>query len=1192
MRIYKTTAAGHHLIDSLVWREEVHGVVFTGRAFVQSTPWKFDMTRQSGKASDVKPDNILLDEKGEFRSRSDALSLLSLRDLEIKEVYLFQEERRKKTASSSNTGRAGKSPPQQIRLSEAAVPPLRLRFLPLLLLIPSGFLSGSLPPDMRAPSDGYHHGTAHPKIPPLTKVQLNQGTAHPKIPSLTKVQLTPKFLPSPRYSSPQNSFPHQGHAHLADFNVAVMVDEKDADTSSMSGTKPYMAPEIFECALGSAPSYSFNVDWWSLGIVAYELLRGKRPFDIHMSSNIDDIRALIREPLLFPTSWSSGFTDLVSQLLTLNPGKRVSSVSALQSVPCLSPLDFTAIEATRVPATFVPPKGQLNCDPTFELEEMIIESRPLHKKKKRLARQRSHLLRGQSMDVDSDCEAIPVEVGGVSAGHTPPQHSSSFESAVPPSIKDENFIAEFPTYNRIYELAQRDKKLLEQRWENELEAAMKACDPISEVTLKRPSGSEPGSRRLSRVVEEDDAAAATKGGMSLEAPGVAGDKGAAFPPPPSPASPQRKAGTSSPKTLTTPPPSATEKHKKRLRQRVTHMGLLSAPQAEGGSPLLTLLRRFQVPLQVVMYLAGVIWFALLAYEPLTMKNYFSENALLPGLVEPKFIDGDRADRYLKALELEAEKGEPQAFIHSRFLQLGLDTGIHNFTLNYPYGNRTKFTGRSIYGILRAPRHASTESIVLTTPFRTGEEGDTSYPAVAMLLALAELFRTTTYWAKDIIFLVADQEQLGVQAWLEAYHRTTCGAEGVLIAGDLEHRAGSIQAAVNLEIPHVPFSHMEVKVEGLNGQLPNLDLVNLAHRLCNRERVVHTFKGLPVRYDNGGGSDLDGYVNNLYTLSQMVLEQAVGVPNGNHGLFLRFGISAITMESRVDSSVARPTVRFRQLGRVLEGIVRSLNNLLERFHQSFFFYLMLSSTRFVSIAFFFPPFAVMAAPLLIRCLAIWPDITGPSIKYRVTAESQSSVPTGLSLFSAAPVVVVSHLTGLSMIWLLPVVDRLGASVGFPAEISLVGGIVSLSLVALTIPSRITRQTELSRCPSQVLIFLTMMELAAVILLTGVCNISLGVILCMICVPVALLTHPIAGGALRRWLGSVPLLLCHPLCLVFLICCASTWAQFPDLHISQDFFVRGRAHRWDGTLVTASKQEVAERFRCQFIGVGGVPRKCLL
>lgn len=47
-------------------------------------------------------------------------------------------------------------------------------------------------------------------------------------------------------------------------------------------------------------------------------------------------------------------------------------------------------KGSRAPAQHHPPqKGRLHCDPTFELEEMILESRPLHKKKKRLAKSRS-----------------------------------------------------------------------------------------------------------------------------------------------------------------------------------------------------------------------------------------------------------------------------------------------------------------------------------------------------------------------------------------------------------------------------------------------------------------------------------------------------------------------------------------------------------------------------------------------------------------------------------------------------------------------------------------------------------------------------------------------------------------------------------------------------------------------------------
>lgn len=45
----------------------------------------------------------------------------------------------------------------------------------------------------------------------------------------------------------------------------------------------------------------------------------------------------------------------------------------------------------------------------------------------------------------------------------------------------------------------------------------------------------------------------------------------------------------------------------------------------------------------------------------------------------------------------------------------------------------------------------------------------------------------------------------------------------------------------MEIPTEKISHIDVRMEGLNGQLPNLDLVNLVHRLFQQERFVTTLK---------------------------------------------------------------------------------------------------------------------------------------------------------------------------------------------------------------------------------------------------------------------------------------------------------------------------------------------------------------
>lgn len=68
--------------------------------------------------------------------------------------------------------------------------------------------------------------------------------------------------------------------------------------------------------------------------------------------------------------------------------------------------------------------------------------------------------------------------------------------------------------------------------------------------------------------------------------------------------------------------------------------------------------------------------------------------------------------------------------------------------------------------------------------------------------LSFFFPEEKYWSKDIIFLITEHEQLGIQAWLEAYHLTSCGEKGVLNFGDLRGRAGAIQAAINLELQNL------------------------------------------------------------------------------------------------------------------------------------------------------------------------------------------------------------------------------------------------------------------------------------------------------------------------------------------------------------------------------------------------------
>ncbi|GAU92421.1 hypothetical protein RvY_04504 [Ramazzottius varieornatus] len=183
----------------------------------------------------------------------------------------------------------------------------------------------------------------------------------------------------------------EGFVHITDLNIAaVMGPDVGQHATAISGTKPYMAPEVYDCVMDDFPGYTFPVDWWSLGVTAYELLRGKRPYEIHSTTSISEVRKMHRnQPVAWPTTWDTSLIELLSNLLALDPGERISNIARMSQEEFMADVNMDAILRRQVKPEFNPPKDHLNCDPTFELEEMIIESNPLHKKKKRLAKQMS-----------------------------------------------------------------------------------------------------------------------------------------------------------------------------------------------------------------------------------------------------------------------------------------------------------------------------------------------------------------------------------------------------------------------------------------------------------------------------------------------------------------------------------------------------------------------------------------------------------------------------------------------------------------------------------------------------------------------------------------------------------------------------------------------------------------------------------
>lgn len=578
------------------------------------------------------------------------------------------------------------------------------------------------------------------------------------------------------------------------------------------------------------------------------------------------------------------------------------------------------------------------------------------------------------------------------------------------------------------------------------------------------------------------------------------------------------------------------------------MGILTDPSA-GQGKITKAIISYHPKLSILLYISGITWFCFLAYTPLNAGTYFSENALLPGLVKSEFRDDGSAKLFYDELQDEMKKYDnsiPYPWILAKFQQIGLDTYTHNFTLNYPLGkSNTKYNGKNVYGILRAPRAGSTESLVMSVPYRPPTNiNPTTAPGVAIMLAFAKHANRQKYWSKDIIFLITEHEQLGIQAWLEAYYHVVCGRRGVLDHGDLRGRGGAIQAAINLEFHDINIDRMDIKVEGLNGQLPNLDLFNLATRMCTKEGISHTFKN---RENRNYRDPVKDWNYAFQTLMTMIFTQASGVPNGNHGLYHRFGIQALTLEGFSDRKTTNPG-NFLSVGRILESIFRSLNNLLERFHQSYFFYLLPSSDRFISIGLYIPSVCLIAGALFLKACGKWfrlykylINLSEMSAEDKRNLELTENANENIKIISICGIFLFTHTIGILLMNSPKLITTVGSQYGYNTELSLYGGFAIIFVLLLMIPVLITIKTCYKSMT--VLHVVALLEAATSLICLSMYNFSLGLIVATFYVPILLLLEPCrcrAYSVIQKLLWFIA----HPFVTLTLLVTIYTIFNFPN------------------------------------------------
>jgi protein kinase A len=139
-----------------------------------------------------------------------------------------------------------------------------------------------------------------------------------------------------------------GYLKLTDFGFAKVCEGR---TYTLCGTPEYLAPEILLNKGHGKP-----VDWWTFGVLLYEMIAGIDPFNDEDPMLI--YQKILKGKLKFPSSFDSNAKSLVKHLLESDLSKRYGNlkggVSDIKNHRFFKNMDWNALLTRTIKPSYLP----------------------------------------------------------------------------------------------------------------------------------------------------------------------------------------------------------------------------------------------------------------------------------------------------------------------------------------------------------------------------------------------------------------------------------------------------------------------------------------------------------------------------------------------------------------------------------------------------------------------------------------------------------------------------------------------------------------------------------------------------------------------------------------------------------------------------------------------------------------------